>query len=99
DRLASQAIWSVANLAKLCGVSERTLETHFRQNMGRTPKSWLSEHRQKLAAALLREGCLVKEVATQLGYKHPTHFSREFRKYWGSPPTRMARGCSSRLSV
>jgi AraC-like DNA-binding protein len=87
ETLAQEADWSVSKLARLCNVCERTLEMHFIEIMGKTPKSWLSECRQKRAAALLQEGYYVKEVATKLGYKHATHFSREFKKHWGCPPT------------
>jgi AraC-like DNA-binding protein len=90
ETLAIQASWSVAKLAAICHVSQRTLETYFRDKIGKTPKDWLTNRRQNQAAALLKEGCLVKEVATTLGYKHSTHFSREFRRYWGSSPTQIA---------
>ena len=84
--LAKQVNWSVSRLAKQCGVSVRALERHFLRSMKKSPKAWLREQRQKLATELLRDGCSVKETAAALGYKHPTHFSREFRKRWGYTP-------------
>jgi AraC-like DNA-binding protein len=85
--LARQAKWSVAELAKICKVSIRTLERHFEKNMGSLPKTWLREQRQKLAIELLREGASVKETASHLGYRHPQHFSREFKWHSGYCPT------------
>ncbi len=84
--LAREAKWSVTNLAKLLNICNRTLEMHFLESVGKTPKRWLLELRQERALGLLRDGWLVKEVAAQLGYNHPTHFSREFKKYWGFCP-------------
>ena len=77
--LARCAEWSVGKLAKLCNVSARGLELHFLNKMGKTPKYWLVEQRQKQALKLLRGGLLVKEVAAQLAYKKPHHFSRKFQ--------------------
>jgi AraC-like DNA-binding protein len=85
--LARQANGSVAKLAKLCGVSVRTLERYFLKNMGKKPKTWLVEQRQKQAIQLLRNGASVKVTASLLGYRFAHHFSREFRNYWGCCPT------------
>ncbi len=85
--LARQADWSIAKLSKLCGVSQRVLERHFLENVGKTPRSWLAEHRQHCALQLLSGGSSVKEAAAYLGYKQATNFSRAFSKHWGSYPT------------
>jgi transcriptional regulator GlxA family with amidase domain len=85
--LAQQADWSAATLAKRCGVSLRTLERYFLKEMGKCPQTWLCEERQRRAIELLRDGCNVKKAATILGYKHATHFSREFKKHWRHAPT------------
>jgi AraC-like DNA-binding protein len=85
--LAQQTNWSASTLAKECGVSLRTLERHFLKVMGKRPQAWLREQRQDQAIKLLRNGCNVKKTATLLGYKHATHFSREFKKHWGHAPT------------
>jgi AraC-like DNA-binding protein len=85
--LAQQAKWSASMLAKICGVSVRTLERHFHKQMGKTPKKWLTQKRQSQADELLRDGKTVKETATIIGYKCAQHFSRGFKKYWGYCPT------------
>ena len=84
--LAEQADWTPAKLAKLCGVSLSTLQRHFLKHIGRTPKAWLREERQKKALKSIQSGLSVKEVAFQVGYTYPNQFSREFRKFWGYCP-------------
>jgi transcriptional regulator GlxA family with amidase domain len=84
--LAQKANKSVAALAKSCGVSLRTLERHFQKEIGKSPKNWLAEQRLLRANELIQGGSSVKEVATSLDYKHPGHFSRDFKEFWGHSP-------------
>lgn len=86
-QLAQEANWSVAVLAKNCGVTVRTLERHFNKNMGTTPKRWIAKQKQQKVLKLLEVHHSVKETAVSLGYRHPTQFSHEFKMYWGCPPT------------
>ena len=84
--LAKQARWSASALAKQCGVSVRTLERHFKKQMGKPPKVWLAEQRQQVAIDLLLHGSTVKEAADHAGYKQASTFSREFKKHRGNNP-------------
>ena len=85
--LARQANWSVAVLAMQCRVSKRTLHRHFLKHMGRSPKAWLIEERQRSALELLRNGSTIKEIATWLGYKQPGNFTRQYKSLWGVCPS------------
>jgi AraC-like DNA-binding protein len=85
--LARQAHWSVAKLAKLCGVSPRTLERYFRKNHNQTPEAWLMERRWRQALEILHHGASVKFAASELGYRHSNTFSREFKKQFGQCPS------------
>jgi|ERR1017187_10636281 AraC-like DNA-binding protein len=85
--LAQASNWSALTLAKQCGVSLRTLERYFLKEMGKTPKVWLVDQRQRQAAKLFQHGSSVKETAYGLGYKHVAHFSRDFKEFWGNSPT------------
>jgi len=86
-KLAQEANWSAAALAKKCGVSVRTLHRHFLKQLGKNTKAWLAEQRQRHALELLSAGSSIKETASCLGYRQPTNFTRKFKKYWGVCPS------------
>lgn len=85
--LARHANWSVAALAKQCSVSVRKMHRHFLRQMGTNTKVWLADQRQAHALELLHAGFSVKETAFRLGYKHPTNFTREYKRHWGICPS------------
>lgn len=78
------------------GVSERTLETAFRQVTGMNPRQFirtrrLNVAREKLLAARA-SGMSVKEVALTSGFWHLGHFAREYFAHFGElPSTTLAR--------
>jgi AraC-like DNA-binding protein len=88
--LAAEAKWSASALAAKCEVSMSTLERYCKSHLGKSPKKWLTENRQTLAMELLSRGRSVKEVAGFLAYSQAAQFSRDFKKYWGTAPTRHA---------
>jgi AraC-like DNA-binding protein len=90
QRLAHCAGYKVATLSEVAGVSVRTLQRHFRSCYGVTVSDWLKSVRLREAGKRLRAGGRVKEVALELGYKQLSHFSREFKRAYGTPPTRSA---------
>lgn len=96
--LGKQANWTASGLAKLCGVSVRTLERHFKSSVGKRPKKWLNEQRQRQAAVLLQNGCSPKETAAHLGYKGAAHFSSEFKKHWGYSAAQLQKDGSNALN-
>ena len=97
--LARQAKWSLAKLAKLCGISGETLRRFFLHRFGKSPAQWLKEERQRQAIALLRDGSNIQETAYCLGYKQQTNFTRNFKKHWGFCPTAAASGQLVRCNV
>jgi len=84
---ARQVNWSAAALAKLCGVSVRTLHRHFLKELGRSTKIWLAEQRQLNALELLCDGSSIKETAACLGYKQQTNFTRKYKSETGICPS------------
>ena len=87
SQLAQKANYSITELAVLCGLSVRQLERKFRSAVCQSPKRWLNAMRLRAARKLLQDGGSVKEAAFSFGYKHPQHFSRDFRKFFGVPPS------------
>jgi AraC-like DNA-binding protein len=88
--LARQAGYSPIKLAKNCGVSLRTLQRFAIQKTGKSPKLWLAERRQLDAVEELKKCSCLKEAASNLGYKHTHHFSRDFKAHWGYCPAQPA---------
>ena len=87
ETLAEEAGFRSSELADLCQISLRTLERHFQKHYGCTVSKWLRDLRLKQAYAGLLEGKPVKEVAFDTGYKQMSHFSRDFKSYYGLPPS------------
>jgi AraC-like DNA-binding protein len=85
--LAEAAHYSAKRLATECGVSLRQLERYLSRVAGRTPQRWLTELRQKKSIELLWSGHSIKEVSYQLGYKQASHFSRDFKRFYGVAPS------------
>src|SRR5882724_10124772 len=85
--LARESSFQARALSKRLKVCPRQLQRYTQHLFGRSPQHWLNEQRLVLAADFLqKEGC-VKTVAFKLGFKQVSHFSREFRRFYGVPPT------------
>ena len=89
EGLAEEAGYNAKKLAERCGVSRRQLERFFPRATGKTPQQWLNYLRQQKAYELIASGQSAKEVAIRLGYKQPSHFSREFKRFHGVPPSEL----------
>jgi len=72
----------------IVGASERTLERHFRQELGMSFRKWRQHLRLLSAVTLLSEGMSVTNVAYELGYASPSSFIAMFRSKIGHPPRR-----------
>ena len=90
EDLAQEAAFRPAALAAICGVSVRTLQRHFRAHYGATVSEWLRQLRLNEAYKRVARGDRVKEVAFDLAYKQLSHFSRDFKRVHGVPPTQIA---------
>lgn len=84
--------WTVADMARHTGISERLFRKVFREVTGQSPKRFQDRLRLDAATELLNLGALsVKEVAARLGFANPFHLSRVYRSRLGVPPSRVAR--------
>src|SRR5436305_14326778 len=95
DKLANDAEYKPSRLARVCGVSLRTLQRHFSEKYSVTISAWLTSVRLRAAYARIVAGDRVKEVAFDLGYKQLSHFSREFKRFHGIAPSFLNRRLSS----
>jgi AraC-like DNA-binding protein len=79
---------SIAGVAKLMHVSERTLKRRLAER-GETFSKLLEAERHARAMQLLRVGTLsVEEIADRLGYSDAANFTRAFRRWTGKTPLR-----------
>lgn len=78
---------SIAELAHLLGINETYLKTHFKAEFASTVYGFVKSRRIQRAKELLREGKMnISEIAWEVGYKHPTHFTAAFKKETGVSP-------------
>lgn len=83
---ASAGNASIAAIADEIGMSERQLERRFVARVGISPKRYARLVRFEQAAAALRSGPSLTEVALAAGYYDQSHFIREFRSFAGVAP-------------
>ncbi len=78
----------VPDLARLANLSPAYFTELFRQQTGCSPREYIHLLRIHRACQLLQARKLnVKEIASQLGYADPLHFSRQFKAFQGVSPT------------
>jgi AraC-like DNA-binding protein len=77
---------SLEELAAAVNLSPFHFARVFRRATGMPPHTWLMQQRIAQARALLQNGCLPLEVATQLGFADQSHLSRQFKQVYGVGP-------------
>lgn len=78
---------SMAELAKIAGMTERSLQRTFHQATGNSPHSYLLQLRINRAAEQLRNTSKqITEIAFEVGFNDSNYFSRQFKKRMGSTP-------------
>lgn len=83
---------SLSALSRLCGLNEFKLKKYFKQVFGTTVFGMLQEERLKAACCLIKEGEKnISQIAYKLGYAHPQHFHRAFKKRFGFTPTELVK--------
>lgn len=78
--------WRVEDLAALAGISRSRFMALFRDIVGITPSSYLTEWRLALARRALADGERVKSVAARVGFGSAAAFSRAYTRRFGQPP-------------
>ena len=97
DRHLGTGEIQLAGVAARFGMSERSLKRRLKQD-GTSFRSVRDARMQKRALDLLREGEIVDNVATELGFSDARTFRRAFRRWTGSAPSAIREQFSSERS-
>lgn len=86
--LQSEGEYTVAELVKLIGFSERQLERKFKKQVGLTPKtlSRIIRFQKILRMAQSSKTLSLVDAAVSCGYYDQSHFIRDFTKFSGDSP-------------
>jgi AraC-like DNA-binding protein len=90
-RTEYQSPLAVPELAKAAGMSASSFHEHFKTVTGTTPLQYQKDLRLIEARTLLAAmSHTVSEAAYTVGYESPNHFSRDYSRKFGSPPSKGA---------
>lgn len=78
--------WTVAELARIAGMSRTSFAERFRAAMGRPPMEYVLHWRMHLAENLICQGKSIAEVANMLGYTSQSAFGVAFKRVKGCAP-------------
>jgi AraC-like DNA-binding protein len=79
----------VGDIARQLGVSVSGLHSQFKAVTGMSPLQFQKQLRLQEARRLLLAGEVdVARAGYRVGYDDPSHFSREYKRLFGKPPTR-----------
>jgi AraC-like DNA-binding protein len=85
-------IFSIQDVASKCFVDQAYLSRLFKRFTDETPLQLLTRLKMGRAADLLsNRQRLIKQVAEELGFADPYHFSRVFKRVYGIPPETFSR--------
>ncbi|WP_158902295.1 AraC family transcriptional regulator [Burkholderia sp. L27(2015)] len=77
---------SLEEIASAAALSPFHLLREFRKAVGMAPHAYLIQRRVEQAKHLLLKGRSLRTVAIEIGYADQAHLSREFRRFYGTPP-------------
>lgn len=79
--------YTIHELAKAVGTNEQYLKKYFKQYIGKTVQTYMKEIKMEHAKNLIMTGeHRISDVARMTGYKHSTHFTTAFKKFFGFIP-------------
>jgi AraC-like DNA-binding protein len=85
------ALRRLDEVARACHMDPAYVCRLFKRFGSTTPYRYLVRQKMNRAAELLQDpDMLVKQVADELGFTDPFHFSRSFKKVYGIPPEQFA---------
>ncbi|MBW7476761.1 AraC family transcriptional regulator [Paenibacillus oenotherae] len=80
---------SMESMADTLGYNRAYLSRLFKQQTGMTPVTFLLKLRLDKARLLLRERTelTIEQIASSAGFQDPLYFSKQFRRFYGQPPS------------
>lgn len=82
-----QQQYTIGNLAKMVGTNEQYLKIKFKTIYQTTVYQYMLQYKMEKAKSMLMHNNLtIGEIAQAVGYKHSTHFTHAFKKYFGHLP-------------
>jgi AraC-like DNA-binding protein/ligand-binding sensor protein len=79
---------STETLAREIKRSASFVAHHFAAEFGQTPRQYILKRRMEEARLMLENGSTVQDTAADLGFYDAFHFSKTFKRYWNTPPSR-----------
>ena len=77
----------IQSLAKDENMSSSSFHTHFKKVTSITPLQYIKKIRMNKSMDLLSRGNIqVKETSEAIGYESSSHFSKDFKRYFGLAP-------------
>ncbi len=73
-------------LAQNCSLSKYHFLRVFKKEIGMTPHSFIINERINRANILLQNGVSISEASQSVGFSDQSHFTRNFKKYFGYTP-------------
>jgi AraC-like DNA-binding protein/transcriptional regulator with XRE-family HTH domain len=74
-------------LAATCNLSVRAFERQFRRTYHTSPHAYIRQMRVRLSCgALLQSAKALAELAPEFGFGDQSHFTKEFRRFFGETP-------------
>jgi AraC-like DNA-binding protein len=87
----AEEAFTIEELCKAAGASERTLQYAFRGKFGISPKAFLQSHRLNAVRRDLRDAdpgfTMVSDVANFWGYWHMGQFAADYARFFGELPS------------
>jgi AraC-like DNA-binding protein len=82
----------IAELSTLAGLSSSHFQRAFKDSVGRTPCSYVSQLRIERSKLMMRDTTQsLSQIALACGFSDQSHLSRLFRKCVGATPTQWRR--------
>lgn len=79
----------VESIARVAGMSQSSLHQYFRDATSMSPMQFVKRLRLHEARVLLLGGSPASVASYRVGYSSPSQFSREFKRFFGDPPSQV----------